>query len=399
MKHKLLTIILSLFVLFTVGCTKNYDNIVDSNDKQGHSNNEGKVIGSPESQSTVPEVVSDLKLDGDIKNIYYANENKILIAADKLYLYDLDTGNVLKESPPEPFDSENFWVINNGFVAVRELLSSDSSESMMTAGGFSYKAMFYDHDLNTVSEFDLNQLFEDDDMLMSLNAISFSSTGNQVAYATYSGLYIYDFEKETKTKVIDLESVDAKERSGIVNIEQIGFTNDDKRIAFKAQSFDIPANPDKPSYDTCGIVNVDGSGLLNKTFDNYICKRLTAYNDVLLFAQDPTIATGKTLVMEIPSDKTKIHTQIEKVESGSIWGSNTGGYFATSISHETGWTIRVYNTETGKLEAEQQVSNDGEERYMDHDPIIKVIDDTRTYIVLLGAIRDDIETKMIVSQF
>lgn len=399
MKHKRLAIIICLFVLFIVGCTKSNDNIGELNDHQGNSNNEGKEITSSESHSTVPDVVSNLKLEGDIKNIYYANENKVLIAADKLYLYDLDTGTVLKESPIEPFDSENIWVIDNGYVAVRERLSSESNESLMTSGGFSYKAIFYDYDLNTVSEFDLNQLFEDDDMLMSLKAISFSSTGTQIAYATYSGLYIYDFEKQTKTKVIDLESIDYKERSGIVNIEQIGFTNDDKRIAFKAQSFDIPVDPDKPSHDTCGVVNVDGSGLLNRTFDNYSCKRLTAYNDVLLFAQDPTIATGKTLVMEIPSEKTKIYSQIERKESGNVWGSNTGDYFATSISHKTGWTIRVYNTKNGKLEAEQQVSHDGEERYMDHDPIIKVIDDTRTYIVLLGAVRDDIETKMIVGQF
>ena len=232
MKHKRLAIIICLFVLFIVGCTKSNDNIGELNDHQGNSNNEGKEITSSESHSTVPDVVSNLKLEGDIKNIYYANENKVLIAADKLYLYDLETGTVLKESTIEPFDSENIWVIDNGYVAVRERLSGNSNESMMTSGGFSYKAIFYDYDLNTVSEFDLNQLFEDDDMLMSLKAISFSSTGTQIAYATYSGLYIYDFEKQTKTKVIDLESIDYKERSGIVNIEQIGFTNDDKRIAF-----------------------------------------------------------------------------------------------------------------------------------------------------------------------
>src|SRR5690606_27911623 len=175
-------------------------------------------------------------------------------------------------------------------------------------------------DLNTVSEFDLNQLFESDDTLISLEAISFSSTGTQVAYATYSGLYIYDFENETITKVIDLESADAKKRSGIVTIEQIGFTNENRSLAFKAQSFDIPAKPDKPSYDTCGVVNVDGSGLLNDTFDNYKCKKLTAYNHLLLFAEDPTAATGKTLVMEMPSRKTKTHPQVEQEESGNVWG-------------------------------------------------------------------------------
>lgn len=400
MNFKLLSIILSIFVLFTVGCSKSNDNSGHSNDNQKHSNNnEGEVIDSSTSQPTAPDVVADLKVEGDIKNIYYADGDKVLIAADKLYLYDAKTGDILKEAPKETFESENLWVIDSGYVAVRESSTSDHGESMMADGGFNFSILFYDHDLNTVSEFDLNELLEGDDMLMSTDTISFSASGTQIAYATDSGLYIYDFEKETKTTVIDLESEDAKARSGIVNIEQIGFTNEDKRIAFKAQSFDIPAEPDKPSFDTCGIVNIDGSELLNRTFDNYTCKELTSYSHLLLFAEDPTIATGRTLVMEMPSEKTKILDQIEREESGNIWGSNDGNYFATSTSNESGWTIRVYNTKTGELEAEQQLSIDGEERYMDRDPIIKIIDDSRTCIVLLGAKQDDIKTEMMVNQF
>lgn len=399
MNYKLLGIILSLFVLFTVGCSTNNDRTNDSNDHQEHDNNENETIGSTTSPSTTPAVVSDLQVEGEIKDIYYADGNKILISADKLYLYDVETESIIVEAPQESFDTERFWVVDSGYVAVRELIDNENSRSMMTDGSFSFNVTFYDHDLNIVSEVDLNQLLEDDDMLISTHAISFSSTGIQVAYATFSGLFIYDFEKETKTTIIDLTSEDTNERFGIVDIEQVGFTNEDKQIAFKAQSFDIPADPDKPSFDTCGIVHINGSELLNQTFDNYTCKRLIPYDRHVLFTEDPVVATGQTLVMEIPNRHTKIHTLIEKAESGNIWGSDSGKLFATSISHESGWIIRVYNTETGKLEAEQQVSSDGEERYMSHDPMIKVIDGTKTIIVLLGAKRDDIETKMIINPF
>lgn len=399
MNYKLLSMILSILVFFAVGCSKNNDHLGHLNDNQEYSNIEDEVIGTTTPQPTAPDVVSELKLEGDIKNIYYADKDKVFIVADKLYLYDTDTSEILQEVPQEEFLSEDFWVIDNGYVAVRQTSTSGNSGLMMTDGGFNFSVIFYDHDLNLVSEFDLNQLLEGDDTLMSTDAISFSASGTQVAYATYSGLYIYDFEKEIKTTVIDLESEDAKPRSGIVNIEQIGFTNEDKRIAFKAQSFDIPAKPDKPSFDTCGIVNIDGSELLNRTFDNFACRNLTAYNHLLLFAEDPTVVTGKALVMEMPSKQTKTHNLIEKAESGFISGSNTGRYFATPISHKTGWTVRVYNTETGKLEAEQQISNDDNDLFMSHEPIIKVIDETRTCIVLLGSKRDDIETKIIISQF
>lgn len=395
MNPKLLSVMMLFFVLLTVGCT-------DNSDKKENSNNEieaNQSIPSPSSTPAAQGFVPDLKLEGDIKNIYYAKRDKVLITADKLYLYDSETGSVLKEATKEAFDRENYWVIDGGYVAVGESFNRGNHGSMMAEGGFSYSVIFYDHDLNTVSEFDLDSLLEDDDMLLSLNSISFSSDGSQVTYATFSGLYLYDFTQSKKFTVIDLESEDFEGRNGIVNLEQVGFTHDDQRIAFKAQSFAIPVDPNKPSFDTCGIVNVDGTGLLNKTFDNYTCKELTSYTNHLLLAEDPTMATGRTLVMEVSGDNTRMHKLVEKKESGNVWGSNEGSYFATSISNKTDWTIRVYNMDTGKLEMEQLISIDGENRYMEQDPVIKVIDDTRTYIVLLGSKQNEVETKMIVNQF
>ncbi len=394
MSVKTLSIILGIFLFFTFGCTKSNDSAEGSNDNQGDSNNINEVI-----DVITPSVISDLKIEGDIKDIYYSDEDTILIAADKLYLYDIETGKVLNEVTRETFESENLWVIDSGYVAVRQSSSRINDASIMSNVNFNYEAIFYDGELNEVSDMNLNHLLEEDDMLVSTQAISFNTSGSQVAYATYSGIYIYDFEKEKKVMVIDLTSMDTKQRAGIVNIEQISFTDEDRRIAFKAQSFNVPAVPDEPSFDTCGTVNIDGSELMNQRFDNYTCKKLTSYDNLLLFAEDPSIATGRTLVMEMPSEKIKIFNQITRNESGNIWGSIEGGFFATSTLNDSGWTIRVYNTKTGELEAEQKLSNDGEERYLEHDPIIRVIDGSRTYIVLLGSKQDDITTKMMISKF
>lgn len=386
--------ILILAVFLVVGCTqKKTDNV--------NPNNENRAMEKVPSSPIEPEVVIDLKLGeiaGDIKGVFYAQENQVLLSADKLYLYDLDTETILAEaSQNEGFDWESYWVIEGGYVSVSQIANSDSSSSMMMESGWNYMGRFYDQDLNVISEFDFNQFGDEELMLMDVKSISFSADGSQVAYPTYSGLYIYDFREQEKTLVVDLETEDAKARAGIVNFEQVGFINDNQRIAFKAQSFDIPVDPNKPSFDTCGIVNIDGSRLSNRTFDNYVCKILTAYNSHLFFAEDPSKATGKVLVMDTLDDQIKMHKLAEEQESSFISGSNGGYYFATSVSNKSGWTIRVYNTETGKVEAEQQVSSD--EDYMGREPIIKVLDDSKTIIVLLGANRDDIESKMIVSHF
>lgn len=404
MNKKLLIVTLLLSVFLAAGCAQNNANSERSIDPSPRTESQANNKTDAPDMAATP-VVSKLKLEkiqGDIKSIHYADGNKVLISADKLYLYDLGTGNVVAEAPREAFEGENYWVIDSGYVAVGVKINTGKSNgSMLTTNeGMAYSAVFYDRELNKQSEFHFSSLLDGDDVL-STDSFSFSSDGNQVAYATLSGLYLYDFSKDKRTTVIDLLSEDYKGRSGLATIEQIGFTNEDKTIAFKAQSLDVPAIPGKPSFDTCGTVNTDGSALSNRTFDNYICKELTAYNKVLFLAEDFTVPSGKILVMETPGGTTKLHTLTEKGESGFVTGSDSGRYFATSLADKngTGWKIRVYHTETGKLEAEQLVSSDGKELYMARDPKIKVIDDIRTCIVLLGSTQADIETKVVISQF
>lgn len=414
MRKKRLGTILALSVFLIAGCSQietsaSSDGSAAASDPailKTSLNNGGKARETSSSSSSPVPLPLDLhleKIQGDIKNIYYADGNQVFISADKLYLYNLDAGRVTAETPQGTFDQERYQAIKDGYVAVGGKVSTSNSNSsgsfLTTDGGIAYSAIFYDRKLNKKSEFRFNKLLKENEGILSLNAISFSADGNQAAFATNSGLYLYDFKTNKKTTVIDLNSKDGKAHSGVVTFEQIGFTNDEKKIAFKAQSFDIPAVQGKPSFDTCGTVNTDGSGMSNRKFDNYTCKELTTYNKLLLFAEDFTIPSGRVLVMEIPGGKTKIHALTEKGESGFISGSDSGRYFATSLSDKTGWKIRVYNTNTGKLEAEQRISSDGEALYMANDPIVKIVDDMRTYIVLLGSKQAKIKTKVVIKQF
>lgn len=409
MKKKKLSVLLALSVLLLAGCAQiNVDN--RNSDQSVHADDhpfqvDNKVGNQTTTSGTAaPYAVSNLKLEkieGNIKNIHYADGNEVLISANGLILYDFVTGNVNSKISKEAFDQERYQSIKDGYVAigVKVRTGNNSGGLLATEGGNTYSAVFYDRKLNKKSEFHFNKLLKKNEQILSLKAISFSTDGNQAAYATTSGLYLYNFKTNKKTTVIDLNAKDIKVRSGVVMFEQIAFTNNDNKIAFKAQSFDIPVVRGKPSFDTCGTVDTDGSRMLNKKFDNYTCKELTAYNKLLLFAEDFTVPSGRTLVMELPSGKTKIHKLTEKSESGFISGSDTGSYFATSRSDKTGWKIRVYNTNTGKLETEQRISSDGKALYMANDPIIKVFDDTRTYIVLLGSKQAGIKTKVVIKQF
>ena len=395
MKSKLFYTLFIGLIFLVIGCTD------DSKMNEEPLTNEDEPLANEgETSPFIPSVdVSDLEIEGRIEQIYYAHDNNLIISADKLYLFDTKKGQILNAVPKEDFQEEKFSIIDNGYVAVRNKINSQSGNIMMTDGDITTEAVFYNKNLETVSQFDFNQLFENSNTFLLLDGITFSSDGKQMAYATSLGLYLYNFDTGNNSRIIDLASEDLKARSGIINFEKVSFTEDNQRLAFKGQSFDIPVTENSVSFDTCGIVNTNGSILMNEKYSSFNCKRLTAYNDVLLYTEDPSAASGKTLVMDIPSTESKVYNLKDKKESGNVFGSNTGEYFATSVITETGWIVRIYNMETGELEAEQQISNEGVTRYMEHDPIIFVMDDTRTFFVLLGSKQDDMETKLIANPF
>lgn len=340
-------------------------------------------------------------IQGKIENIYYADGSRVLISADKLYLYDLAAGNIIAKAPKESLDRPVYRTVANGYVVVGRALKKGNDKSGFTATGASsgYRCIFYDKKLKKTLELDFSKLLDKNSDLVNTSSITFSSDGKSIAYATFSGLYIYNLTQGKRTTVIDLRGRDAKVRCGLSILEQIGFTNGGKSIAFKGQSLDYSPTRKRPSFDTIGMVNIDGSGLFNKEIKGYAAKELTAYPTKLLFAGDFTTAAGKIMVMNSSNHKTTIYKLTTKAEGGSIYGSNSGKYFASSVLDKTGWTIRVYDAGTGKLAVKQWVSNDGQKMYGWRDPVIRVLDDMKTCVVLFGTGYDTVKTKITAFTF
>lgn len=342
------------------------------------------------------------KVQGKIRGIYPAGSSKVLIFADQITLYDLAAGNAVATVSKEALNAVHCWTLNNGYVVVGEndaKGSGNSSGSALGSSGSRFHVIFYDASLKNRSEMDLSKLFGHKDSLISTQAITFSPDGNRIAYATMTGLYLYERQSDKRTTLIDLTPRDNKSRSGISIVEQIGFTNGGKSIAFKAQSFDVPEVTDKPSFDTIGTINTDGTGLKNQKVDGYAVKELSAYAFRSLVAEDFKTADGRVMVMDGKSRDKKIYNLTDKKEGGNIYGSDTGSYFASSVSSKTGWTVRVYDMATGKLVKEQNISNGGQELYGVNDPVLQVVDETRTCFVLLGNAQDAVNTKIEMISF
>ncbi len=325
------------------------------------------------------------KITGKIKSMYYADENRALILADKLYLYDIGSGSVLYDTKKPDFDEEVCRATKDGYAVMGWIFEGNAT------------CILYDSKLNKTSEVRLDTLPGKEERMVSAQAMAVSHSGTNIAFATNKGLYLYDTKKKSKTKLIDLADTDAKKRFGLVIIEQIAFVKDDGIIAFKSQSFDVPAVVGKSSFDTYGSIRVDGSGLSVNRSNDYSVKEMTAYNSFVLWAEDFTVPSGRLMVLDMNSGKSTLIKTKTKKESGNVFGSDKGAYFATSSIDKGKVTVRVYDTKTGSVLLEKVVTS--ESRYAIREPQIHVFDKSKTCVVLLGNRQADVDTQCVVLGF
>ena len=358
------------------------------------------------SQPTARLPVTDIdtsRIHGDIDNIYYANGSNVLILADSLYLYDISTGSVIAETVRESFYEESYFAIDNGIVVVglKDSESSNNGGLMVTSDMGGAICAIYNNNLEKVNEISGSIFMDAEEFLFSSEHVTVSRDGTKIAYASDYGLFIYDIQSGAKTKLIDLLDDNAAHRSGLVMFDDVAFVNGDSMIAFKSQSLDVPAVNGKPSFDTYGTINIDGTELKANRNVEYAVKEMIAYDSLVFWAEDFTVPSGRLMVWEIASKNTKILSLSTKKESGTVFGSSDGQYFATSALSQDGLkdslTVRVYDTNTGALVLEKTISD--ESAYMSREPEIRIIDGYNTCIVLLGNRQSDINTKVLTFNF
>jgi len=393
MKNTLFSIALCLILVLS-GCAQN----TNPHPQSGTNTQAPPAQASSSSESTAAPVAVKTNwgsLQGKIEGIYPAKGNRVLVIASQMSLYDLTTGEIIATVPKEGLGGVRVIPFDGGYAIIGQAAAQGTTDGLTEAGGApEIRAVIYDDQLEKQEDIAFSGLMAKGEFLIDTQAVAMAPDGKSIAFATLRGLTLYNRVNKTTTKLIDLAAQEEETRLGISVIEQLGFTNDGYTIAFKAQSFDVPAVLDKPSFDTVGTVNVDGSGLANIKPEGYAPKELTSYPAKLLVAEDFKTASGRMMVMESKSKEQKIYNLSAPQEGGNIYGSDNGRYFASSIEGKDGWTVRVYDADSGVMVKEESISNDGQELYGINDPMLCVLDDTKTCIVLLGQKQPDVETKI-----
>jgi hypothetical protein len=322
----------------------------------------------PSGGAAIPVSISFDKIKGKISNVFYgADTNTVIVTADKLYLYDLTEGQVITETAREKCDSEVYRPLKNGYVMIGMTMKRSGGDGLSASSSFGIevKTVFYDSGLHKLSAIDISGLTASDEMIFSESGVAVSGDGNLIAFATDKGLYVYNVRTSEKSTVIDCRTADTGTRKGIVSVEQVTFMKDEKTLVFSAQSFDVPAIEGNRSFDTVGTVGIDGSNLVNAKVTN--------------------------------SRKLALHGFVVEESKGAAFGSADSGYYAVTELGSGKLYVRVYDAVSEKLVHEKEIKEDS--RHMERDPVVRILDKSKTLIVLLGNRQDDIDTIVLSEQF
>ena len=312
-------------------------------------------------------------IDKNIKNIYYGQKDNLLIRTDKLHLIDWRNKTLKSEVDldSENIRAEKYSYIDNGYVST---ICSNGKD------GFIFKCIFYNNNLEYKTEIIINDIVNNE-RILGIGDIELSKSGKKILISTLENLYIYDIKSRKKTKLMDFNTDDVNNRLGITGITNMAFINNENEIAFTAKTF---LQKGVESYATYGFMDINGKIIKNikPQYNTKSSINMIPYNDFIIFEEEGEYKTGKLLIVDTNTYKEKMYNLKDKSKDMSVYGSDTGKFFATSVLDlkNNSLIIEVYETKTGNIIHHKEITCVDETYFK-----IIISDKDRRGIVLLGS--------------
>ncbi|MDE7184314.1 MAG: hypothetical protein K2O40_07550 [Lachnospiraceae bacterium] len=199
------------------------------------------------------------KFSGDIEDILYAEDSRILVYADKFQLYDTAADTMIGEfSVKEGRVQERaFFSLSGGYALVGALYGAESSSSL-SSDVRALKCWYFDKDFVCRQTIDLSSLvIEGGDYFAFAAAVS--EDGKKIGIAGNDALYVYDVASSRLTPLFHYDETGyAKD----VMVNELGFAEHGEKIVFTGSALMADSSENIPLY---GMVSTEGNGLVCHT--------------------------------------------------------------------------------------------------------------------------------------
>lgn len=323
-------------------------------------------------------MIDSSAFSGKVTGCYYADEEKIIIAADKLYLYDTQSGKSLANADI-CLQELNVQTFSKGYLVAGRESGNSSSE---------FKAYLLDKDFNVENTISFNGLI-DNDFVLSTVGISVSDDGTQIAFCGMQGLYLYDMSSQKVSTVLNYSENAVANNMRILVIDSITFISN-KSLVYTGSGINIGDSGN--GFSIYGTVSVDNATLSITKNASYEVAELQKGGNLLVMPQSFNKNNG-TLLMFDSASSTEQFMKFESDSEGKdgVFCSQNGNYVATASLSDTSVNIKIYDTVSGKVIHTEKVENSNSTYFL-RIPQILVLDDSKTCIVILGRGIDEVDT-------
>lgn len=366
----------------------------DSSENTGNESSEMNVIdlqdnGTDKNMMAVSRF-KDSAFSGKVSGCYYADGSRIIVAADKLYLYDMRKGETIASADISMEDlcvqtfTDGYFIVGQGKAGGCSNGSFAASES----GGINGYILNKDFAVQDTISF--SGLLSDD-FTSQITGIAVSQDGKQVAFGGLQGLYLYDVSCRKVRTILNYSEEGAADNMQIVTMDNLTFTGNNT-LVYVGMATDTSIGRDGVSV--YGTVSIDSANLtITKKGDYKVAtEEVQKGGNLLIMPQNFDENNGTLLMLDTISNTENTMSFSSRSEGkDGVYCSGQGKYVATAILEESSVTINIYDTASGKSIHTETV-RDSNSTYFLRVPQILILDESGTCIVVLGRGIDEVST-------
>lgn len=366
------------------------DNSLGNMGNESADNKQFDETTSPQNSDTSPDTnvqahtetgsVDSSVFSGKVSGCYYADDNMIIVAADKLYLYDTQNGKSIASVDISLRDLCVQTYSDGYFVVGQESGGNSNGSFMTTESSNGMKGYLLSKDFAIENTISFNGLLGND-FVLSTAGIAISENGKKVAIGGLQGLYLYDTSTQKVSTILDYSKDGMVNNTQILTIESLAFTGD-KNLLYTGTGTDRSNGGN--GFSVYGTVSIDNAKLSITKKAGYEVGEMQKGGNLLIMPQSLNKNNGTLLMLDITSNTEKTMTFSSSSEGrDGVFCSQQGKYVATSTLADNSVTIKIYDTVSGKV-VHTETATDSNSTYFLRVPQILILDGSNTCIVILG---------------
>ena len=357
------------------------DNTSEKTGSESSDNNKSNPQNSDTDKNTMDVgTVNGSAFSGKVSGCYYADGNRIIVAADKLYLYDTQKSETIASA--DIFLNELcVQSYSDGYFIVGEENGSSTGSFATAQSSNGIKGYLLNKDFVVKNTISFSGLLYDNSVLQ-MASVTISQDGKQIAFGGLQGLYLYDTSSQKVHAILNYSENGRANNMEIVTMDSLAFTGD-KTLTYVGMGISSNGGDGVSVYGTVSTDNASLS-ITQKADYEVNVEEVQKGGNLLVMPQSFNKNNGTLLMLDTASNTEKKITFSGSSEGkDGVFCSEQGKYVATSILEEASVTINIYDTASGKVIHTETVK-DNNSTYFLRVPQILILDESGTCIVVLG---------------